>query len=205
MSDTNAKACRNDVNPPIAEGAELEPCIGMLELSSVARGVEVTDAVLWEAQVECLVASPVQPGKYVLLFTGSVDDCKAGLARGAELAGSDLIDQLLIPQVHAQVPVALRRRGGTIDGQLDAVGVVETATVASSIVAADLALKAATVDLIDLRVANGLGGKSFLVVTGEVSDVRSAVGAASDSARAAGHLQRDVVIAQPHRDLSRFL
>lgn len=205
MTEANGKNGRNDVNPTIDEGVELAPSIGLLELGSVARGVEVTDAVLWEANVECLFASPVQPGKYVLLFTGSVEDCRSACTRGSEVAGTDLVDQLLIPQIHAQVPVALRRRGGVIDGQLDAVGVVETATVASSIVAADSALKAATVDLIDLRVANGLGGKSFLTVTGEVSDVRSSVGAASDSARAAGHLLREVVIAQPHRDLSRFL
>lgn len=205
MSEANGRACRNDVNPAVRDDVELEPAIGLLELCSVARGVEVTDAVLWEAQVECLFASPVQPGKYVLLFTGSVEDCRAACARGAEIAGSDLVDQLLIPQVHGQVPSALKRRGGIIDGQLDAVGVVETATVASAIVAADLALKAATVDLIDLRIANGLGGKSFLVVTGEVSDVRSSVGAGGDAARAAGHLLRDVVIAQPHRDLTQFL
>ncbi len=201
MGDTNGKHCRNDVNPPIAVNTELEPCIGLLELCSVARGVEVTDAVLWEAQVECLFASPVQPGKYVLLFTGSVEDCRAGLARGAEVAGSDLVDSLLIPKVHSQVPVALRRRGGTIDGQLDPVGVVETATVAASIVAADLALKAATVDLIDLRIANGLGGKSYFTITGEVSDVRSAVQAGAQRAEGECQLARHVVIPRPHPEL----
>jgi microcompartment protein CcmL/EutN len=92
-----------------------------------------------------------------------------------------------------------------IQGQLDAIGVLETSTVASALAAADLALKTANVDLLDLRVANGLGGKSFFTLTGEVSDVRAALTAAARQAEAGGHLLRQVVIAQPHPELVRHL
>jgi|694.fasta_scaffold00457_50 microcompartment protein CcmL/EutN len=196
---------RNDQNPEMRESAVLEACIGLLELCSVAKGVEVADAVLKEARVEMLFASPVQPGKYIMLFTGSVQDVRASAARGAQLAGSDLVDQLVIPQVHEQIVPMLRRKGGTITGNLDAVGVVETTTVASSILAADLALKTATVDLIDFRIANGLGGKSFFTLTGEVSDVRSAVAAGARQAQERGLLAREVVIPRPHPDLVAHL
>ncbi len=196
---------RNDFNPELRDGLSVGPCIGLLELCSIARGVEVADAVLWQGRVEMLFASPVQPGKYVMLFTGSVQDVGSALGRGAEVAGSDLVDELHIQQVHEQVEVALRRRGGRIDGALDAIGVVETTTVASAIVAADLALKTATVDLFDLRIANGLDGKSFLALTGTVSDVRSSVTAGAKSAEAQGKLLRSVVIARPHPDLAWHL
>ncbi len=196
---------RNDLNPELAEGPPLGPCIGMLELSSVARGVETADAVLWEADVEMLFSSPVQPGKYVLLFTGSVRDVASSLRHGAEVAACELVDQLHIPQVHEQIEAGLRRTGGVINGELDAIGIVETKTVASVIIAADVALKTATVDLIDLRIANGLGGKSFFTLTGGVADVRSAITAGARSAQEAGQLQRDVVIARPHPDLVRHL
>lgn len=196
---------RNDFNPALREGVTAGPCIGMLELCSIARGIEVADAILWQAEVEMLFAEPVQPGKYVLLFTGSVQDVSSSLARGADVAGEDLVDRLHIQQVHEQVEVGLRRRGGCINGQLDAVGVIETRTVSSAIVAADTALKQATVDLLDLRIANGLGGKSFLALTGEVSDVRSAIRAGASSAEAAGQLARQVVIPRPHPHLSRHL
>ena len=196
---------RNDFNPELREGTSLGTCIGLLELSSVARGVEVADAVLWEAEVDLLFSSPVQPGKYVLLFSGSVQDVGSALRRGAEVAGGELLDQLHIEQIHPQVEFGLRRRGGHIDGELDAVGVVETQTVAATIVAADVALKTATVDLFDLRIANGLGGKSFFSVTGVVSDVRSAVTAAASRAQAAGALAQQVVIPRPHPELSQHL
>ena len=196
---------RNDSNPQLRDDASLQPCIGLLELCSVARGVEVADAVLKEAAVELVCATPVQPGKYVMLFTGAVLDVRAAARRGAELAGADLVDQLLIPQLHEQVIPILKRDGGRIQGQLDAVGVIETTTVASAILAADVALKTATVDLVDLRIANGLGGKSFFVLTGGVSDVRSAVMAGASNAQASGHLAREVVIPRPHPELVEHL
>jgi microcompartment protein CcmL/EutN len=196
---------RNDQNPGMREGVVPQPCIGLLELCSVARGVEVADAVLWEAGVEMLFSSPVQPGKYVMLFTGSVQDVTSSARRGAELAGPDLVDQLVIPQLHEQIVPILKRVGGSINGQLDAVGVLETTTVASTVLSADLALKTASVDLLDLRVANGLGGKSFFVITGEVSDVRSSVAAGARRAEESGLLAREVVIPRPHPDLVHHL
>jgi microcompartment protein CcmL/EutN len=196
---------RNDHNPELREDLAPQACIGLLELCSVARGVEVADAVLKEASVEMLFATPVHPGKYVMLFTGPVQDVRSSARRGAELAGADLVDQLVIPQIHEQVVPMLRRRGGRINGQLDAIGVVETTTVASTIVAADLALKTASVDLIDLRIANGLGGKSFFVITGEVSDVRSSVASGAGQAQSAGLLAREVVIPRPHPELTMHL
>lgn len=196
---------RNDLNPAVKEDAHTSPCIGLLELCSVARGIEVADAVLWQATVEMLFATPVQPGKYVLLFSGGVQDVSAGLERGVEVAGTDLVDRLLIEQVHEQVVPTLRRKGGHINGQLDAIGVVETTTVASTILSCDAALKTSTVDLVDLRIANGLGGKSFYTLTGEVSDVRSAVARGAAQAQERGLLAREVVVARPHPDLMDHL
>jgi microcompartment protein CcmL/EutN len=195
---------RNDYNPALREDVHVGPAIGLLELCNVPRGVETADAVLWQSEIEMLFATPVQPGKYVLLFTGSVEDLRQAVARGAEVAGEDLVDSLLIESVHEQVELGLRRRG-QLNGQIDAVGIVETKSVASSILAADAALKTSTVDLLDLRIANGLGGKSYFTVTGEVSDVRSAVQAGAGRARELGLLVRDVVIPRPHPDLVRHL
>ena len=196
---------RNDQNPEVRDDVELDIAIGVLELCSVARGVEVADAVLKEAHVEMLFATPVQPGKYVMLFTGAVADVRASAARGAALAGGDLVDQLVIPQIHDQVVPMLKRKGGKINGSLDAIGVIETNTVASTVSAADIALKTATVDLVDIRIANGLGGKSFFTLTGEVSDVRSSVAAGARMAQERGLLTREVVIPRPHPELVRHL
>ncbi|MDZ4772327.1 MAG: BMC domain-containing protein [Planctomycetota bacterium] len=196
---------RNDQNPEMRDDVELDIAIGVLELCSIARGVEVADAVLKEAHVEMLFATPVQPGKYVMLFTGAVADVRASATKGAQLAAGDLVDQLVIPQIHDQIVPMLRRKGGKINGSLDAIGVIETNTVASTVSAADIALKTATVDLVDIRIANGLGGKSFFTLTGEVSDVRSSVAAGARMAQERGLLTREVVIPRPHPELIRHL
>ncbi len=195
---------KNDRNPDLRSDVAMGPAIAMLETGSIARGIEVADAILWEARIELLASTSVHPGKYVMLFTGGVEDLKSAIRRGAEIAGEDLVDQLLIPSVHPQVEVALRR-AGHINGQIDALGVIETTTVATAILAADAALKSATVDLLELRIANGLGGKSYLTLTGEVSDVRSSVMAGAEVAEGRGHLARQVVIPRPHPELVRHL
>jgi microcompartment protein CcmL/EutN len=195
---------RNDENPNLREDAHLGSAVAVLELCSVARGIEVADSILWESDIEMLFSEPVQPGKYVMLFTGSVDDLRSAIDKGTSLAGGDLVDQLLLPQVHEQVELGLRRRGN-INGQIDALGIVETTTVASAVQAADAALKQATVDLLELRIANGLGGKSYFTVTGEVSDVRASVTVGAGIASERGMLARDVVIPRPHADLVRHL
>lgn len=195
---------RNDENPNLRDDAHLGAAVAVLELSSVARGIEVADAILWEADIEVLFSEPVQPGKYVILFTGGVQDLTSAMELGAAKAGGDLVDRLLLPQVHEQVELGLRRRGN-INGQIDALGVVETTTVAAAVEAADAALKQATVDLLELRIANGLGGKSYFTMTGEVSDVRAAVMRGASIAAERGMLAREVVIPRPHVDLVRHL
>jgi len=196
---------KTDHNPLLREGQTLGPAIALLELCSVARGMEVASSILWEADIELLFATDVQPGKYVMLFTGSVEDLRSALRRGADQAAGDLVDQLLITQVHPQVEIALRRANGSIQGTIDALGVLETATVASAILSADAALKRANVDLLELRIANGLGGKSYISMTGEVSDVRASVAAGSAEAERNGQLLRQVVVPRPHPSLVPFL
>ncbi len=198
---------KNDYNPTMGSAA-IQPAIAMLETQSIAAGIEMTDAILWESDIELLFATHVQPGKYIVLFGGSIEDLRSALRRGAEVARGDLVDQLLIPQVDQRVCEALRRRDESAPigaGELDAVGVIETTTVSSCIVSADIALKEAHVELLELRIANGLGGKSYVSMTGEVSDVRSSVQAGARSAESAARLARHVVIAKPHPDLATHL
>ena len=53
---------------------------------------------------------------------------------------------------------------------------IETTTVSAAIEAADAAVKGATVILVGLHLADGLGGKGYAVFSGAVSDVQAGVG-----------------------------
>lgn len=179
-------------------------CIGLLELASIAAGFETADALPKEADVEILHARPVSPGKYVILFTGTVEDTTSSLRRGLEVGADAMIDHLLIPNVEPTL-LALMRGDGARVSALDAVGIIETLSVASTVRAADIASKTGSLELIGLGLAVGIGGKSYVTFTGPVPDVTSAVDAGSADAEAAGMLVRRVVIPRPHVDMATVL
>jgi microcompartment protein CcmL/EutN len=110
------------------------------------------------------------------------------------------VDTLFIPNVHPQVfPAVLAATGVE---SLDALGVLETFTVASTILAADTAAKTAPVRLIEIRLAKGLGGKAYFTMTGAVYDVEAAMDAALAVVKSGGNLVRSVVIPRPHEALN---
>jgi microcompartment protein CcmL/EutN len=175
--------------------------IGLVETISIAVGINITDAMVKTAEVEVLESTAICPGKYMVLIAGDVESVESSLRRGVEIGGDVVVDTLFIPHVHASVFPAIL--GATeVDG-LGALGVVETFTVASSILAADAAAKAARITLLEIRLAKGLGGKGFFTMTGDVYEIEAAMEAALAVARSGGNLVRSVVIPRPHEDLER--
>jgi microcompartment protein CcmL/EutN len=170
--------------------------IAAVETSSIAQGAVIGDAMVKTAEVELVQACPISPGKYWVLIGGDVAPVRASYRRGLEVAADALLDSLFIPQLHAMVLPAL---AGTVAPEdHDALGVIETLTAASAIVAADHAAKAAAVTLRDLRLANGLGGKGVLFLSGDVSNVQAAVEAGRAEALHKGLLARSVVVPRLH-------
>ncbi len=177
----------------------MREAIGLVETVSIAVGIQVTDAMAKMADVEILESTAICPGKYMVLVAGEVESVESSLGRGVEVGGDVVVDKMMIPHVHPSVFPAIL--GATEAGELKALGVVETFTVASSILAADAAAKAAHVTLLEIRLAKGLGGKAFFTMTGEVFEVEAAMEAALEVARGGGNLVRSVVIPRPHKDL----
>lgn len=177
--------------------------IGMIETISVIRGIEVTDAMLKAAKVELVFARPVCTGKWLVMVEGDVGAVKTSIEAGVEVAGEFLQDRLVIPQIHPQVIPALSAVGQL--GKGPALGAVETFTVSSGVRAADAAAKMADIDLLEVRMAIALGGKCYLLFTGEVSAVSAAVEAASSQARNEGLLVSTILIPNPRPELIEAL
>ncbi len=180
------------------------PALACIELTSIARGFKTCDEMVKKAQVRVLEAGTVCPGKYVIVIGGEVEDVTQSYQRGLEVAGTGAVDHLLLPQAHGQLIPAI---GATASvGEVDAAGVVETFAVASAILAADAACKRTSVQLIELRLARGLGGKAFFTMTGTLADVEASVQAAEEIVRKeSGLLFRTEVIARPHPEFQRWL
>ncbi|WP_153069873.1 BMC domain-containing protein, partial [Escherichia coli] len=50
----------------------MSKAVGILELSSIAKGMETGDAMLKSANVELLVSKTLCPGKFLLMLGGDV-------------------------------------------------------------------------------------------------------------------------------------
>ena len=177
------------------------PAIGFVETSSIARGIEATDAMMKKADVELLLTAIVPRGKYLILVGGAVADVEQALFAGRETAGKTLLDDFLIHNVHPQLPAAIK--GRVVVEDVEAVGLIETREVASAIFAGDAAVKAAAVTLIEAR--NQPGGKGLVVLTGDVGAVEAAVAAGVATVKKEGMLIGSVVIPSAHPALRKSL
>lgn len=177
--------------------------IGFLELNSIAKGVEAADIVLKTAAVELVFARSGCPGKYYLLFTGEVAAVMSSIDAGRAVGGAHVVDYCVIPRIHPQVVRAINMT--SMPESMRAVGVMEFFSVTASVYGADAAVKAADVDLIDVRLGTGIGGKSFVILTGEVAAVTEAVQAGVHTPNAEGMVVSSVVIPSPHPELLESL
>jgi len=176
--------------------------LGLIELSSVAAGFQVADTMLKAGNVGLVLSRSICSGKYMVLIGGETAAVQSAVAAGAEAAHGCLIDQFFLPNVHPDVVLALgRTQPPPMNG--GALGVLESFNVATLLLAADAAAKAAAVTLMEIRLAMALGGKAFCTMTGDVGSVQSSVAAGRKILADAGVLVNAVVISRPHPDVYR--
>ncbi|MEB3222117.1 MAG: BMC domain-containing protein [Candidatus Sericytochromatia bacterium] len=176
----------------------IHPAIALLEVASIAQGLFLCDVLVKKAPVRLLRAEAVSPGKFLVLFGGDVASVEESHQAALDAADGEVVDTLLLPQVHDQVLPALEGCFPAV--ALDAVGIYEVHTVASGLLAIDAALKAAAVSLVNLRVARGIGGKLYFTVTGTHSEVEAALDAADGPGLATAARVRRVLVPNPHED-----
>jgi microcompartment protein CcmL/EutN len=173
--------------------------IGILELSSIARGIECADTMVKTADIELLMSLTVCPGKYLILIAGDVSAVNASIDAGKCQAEEFLVGDFVLASIHEDLIPALN--GAVSIVGVNAVGVVESFSIAASIEGADAAAKAAAVTLIEIRPGVGIGGKSFFVLTGDVSAVQAAVDAGVSIVEKYGALVTCAVIPNPSEEV----
>ena len=173
--------------------------VGIIELKSIAKGIEACDTALKSAGIRLVSAHPSCPGKYEIIITGTISNVTASADVVKARYDSAIIDSSIMGRIDPQVISALfGTQSGVKKGSL---GVIETYSAASAIKAADIAVKTAKVEIYDLRVSRGMGGKGVVMLTGEIGDVTAAVEAGSNYAKESGMLSSYSVIAAPHAGL----
>jgi microcompartment protein CcmL/EutN len=176
-----------------------DPALALVEFSSIAAGIQAADAMVKRAPIDTIRAGTVQPGKYLVLIGGLTADVEESLAAGREIGSAAVLDFVYLPRVHPEVVEAIG--GGRVPRPIDALGVVETTTVAAAIQAADFGVKGANVRLVEVRLADGLGGKGITLFSGLVEDVEAAVDIGVAALARPALLVRQVVIPQLHEEM----
>lgn len=177
--------------------------IGLVELKSIPLGIKTADEMLKAGNVELLLATPICPGKYVIIVSGDVGSVEIAVSTGERIAEIYLVGSNIINNVDPSLPSAIA--GTTKVEQAPAVGVIETISALTSVMAGDIAAKASAVSLIEIRIARGLGGKGFLTFAGEVSAVNAAMDSCLRELKSTGEITSYSVLSSPHKDLVKSL
>lgn len=181
----------------------MKKAIGIIEFKSIPIGIEATDAMLKSGNVELVMAQAVCPGKYISFITGDVGAVKASIDNGVHIGETFVLESHVIPNIHPAVVPAMLGTGEI--GNVDALGMIETINTISGIKIGDVCVKAANVTLVEIRLARGLGGKSFVIITGDVAAVRNAVKAVEADLGPLGVITSFSVIPKPHKDICQAI
>lgn len=177
--------------------------VGVIELKSIAKGIEAVDDALKSAGIRLVTSHTACPGKYEIVLTGELADVQTAVDRIKNRYEGTLIDAVMLGRIDESVVEALL--GSQAATRKEAIGVIETYSAASAVKAADTAVKTADVEIYDLRISRGQGGKGVAIFTGHVSDVTAAVEASSRYAESQGLLRGTSVLANPHPDVWEHL
>lgn len=175
--------------------------IGLVELSSIAAGFQAADVMLKSANVNLMLSRTICSGKYMVLISGEVAAVQSAVENACAEVKHFLIDQFVIPNVDPSILQGIA--GQSQVSFLDALGICESFNISALIEAADAAVKSASVELIEIRLAMALGGKAFFTVTGDVSSVKQAIDVGAHILTEKGSLVNKLVIPQPRKELLR--
>ena len=185
-----------------SDTAGVDPAVAMIEFGSIAIGITSGDAMVKASPIGSIYAGTVHPGKYLVLVSGDTASVDEAFAVGLSNGGSSVLDSVFLPDIHPAVTGAIAGGDEAAWVTGDALGIVETDRVATVIQAADAGVKAAFVELSAVRMADGLGGKGYVLFSGEVAEVEAAVEAAEQWSVDSGHVLQAHVIAQLHEEMA---
>ncbi|PLX09518.1 MAG: propanediol utilization protein [Marinilabiliales bacterium] len=186
----------------IEEGKENIIVLATIEFDSIAIGIKSLDEMAKEAPINIIDAFTICPGKYIIVFSGDVASVEYAYNKGLECGSKHIIDKLYLPMVEQSVINAI---GKVVETQhWDAVGIIETLSITAAIQAADVAANVGDIDIVEIRLSIGYGGKSYIKIMGRLEDVEIAIQESEEVIKYKTQYFTSVVIPQPHSEIKTF-
>ena len=179
--------------------------LGLVECKSVAAGIACVDNMLKVADVELVRAGTICSGKYMIYISGDREAVNTSIL-AAEKSNIKLVGSFVISSISSEIVHILRNESlpnQPYINDIKAIGVVESFSVSAGIRAADRAIKKAHVSLGRFVLGQGISGKAYFVLYGDLASVQEAVDEAKNIL--ANKLVEAVVIARPETAVIKTL
>jgi len=175
------------------------PAIALIEYSSIATGILASDAMLKKAPITVIKSGTVHNGKYLVLIGGSVASVEESYAKGLAIDPDNIIDSMMLPNVHQQLHDSIL--GSRLKCTKESLGIIEASSVSTMIKASDAGVKGANVNIVEIRLADDIGGKSFTIYNGSIEEIQAAVEIAKNAITSSEHWVNETIIPNLHADM----
>lgn len=175
------------------------PAIALIEYSSIATGILAGNEMLKKAPITVIKSGTVHNGKYLVLIGGSVASVEESYAKGLAVDPDNIIDNMILPDVHQQLHDSIL--GSRLKCTEESLGIIEASSVSTMIKASDAGVKGANVNIVEIRLADDIGGKAFTIFNGSVEEVQAAVEIAKKTVTVPEHWVNETIIPNLHADM----
>lgn len=177
--------------------------VGAIEFSGIGIGYQAEDALLKSASTTLLIARTIGSGKYLIVFSGNIADVETSMDVARKIGGSRVVDYLTVANVHQSLFPAMDMTVKIDRSEMRALGIIETTSAVSAMIAADVAAKSGNVTLFRLSFTVAQGGKGLLLMNGSVSDVEASIESARRALASRGTIESAITIPKPEPELFR--
>lgn len=175
------------------------PAIALIEYSSIASGILAGDEMLKKAPITVIRSGTVHNGKYLVLIGGSVASVEESYRKGLAIEPDNIIDSMILPNVHEQLHDSVL--GVRLNCTKESLGIIEASSVSTMIKASDAGVKGADVNIVEIRLADDIGGKSFTIYNGSIEEIQAAVEIAKNAVTTHEHWVNETIIPNMHNDM----
>ncbi len=172
--------------------------VGLLEIAGIAPRYLAANEISKHTGVDLWLANPICPGYFIVVVAGDAASVEAAMDLALALGEGEPISRGMLANVDERVLKVLQSPPGIQPGR--ALGIVETFGAAPAILAADGAVKAAPVELVELRIGGGMGGKALVGFAGAVDAVEAAAAHVRQLVEPE-QLAHAAVLAAPHPEI----
>lgn len=175
------------------------PAIALIEYSSIATGILAGNEMLKKAPITVIKSGTVHNGKYLVLIGGSVASVEESYVKGLAVDPDNIIDNMILPDVHQQLHDSIL--GSRLKCTEESLGIIEASSVSTMIKASDAGVKGANVNIVEIRLADDIGGKAFTIFNGSIEEVQAAVDIAKKAVTIPEHWVNETIIPNLHADM----